>query len=85
MTRLRNDFVAVGGDRAANLGEVLKLVATFRIPDASRRGCGLRLSAVEVRALDWAIIRDSTVPNSEDHWLDAACDDHIARDAYRRP
>jgi hypothetical protein len=70
---LQNDFVAVGGNRPANLGEVLKLVASFRIPDASKRGKGLRLSAVEVRALDWAVIRDSSVDHADDHWLESSC------------
>lgn len=73
---LQNDFVVDSG-RAASLGEVLKRVASTRIPDASRRGRGLRLSAVEVRALDWAVIRDSTVDNSDENWLDIDCVSYI--------
>ena len=77
MKPLQNDFVAANTNRAATMGEVMKLITGFRIPDASRRGRGLRLSAVEVRALDWAIIRDCTVPHAEDHWLVSDCETYV--------
>ena len=38
-------------------GSVLMYV-TDRIAAASKDGCGLRLTAEEVRALDWSIIRE---------------------------
>lgn len=74
MKPIQNTFVADG--RPARLGEIMKLLS-FRIPDASKRGKGLRLSPEEVRALDWAVIRDSTVPNADEHWLSGSCTEYL--------
>lgn len=52
----------------ASLGEVLKSVG-LRIARQSARGRGVHLSATEVRALDWATLRDSSIRHSEERWL----------------
>lgn len=65
MRRVRNNLKRRDGTPWP-YGSVLSYVVD-RVREASKEGIGLRLTAEEVRALEWAVIREEGgVPNAED-------------------
>lgn len=70
MRSVKSEYVQTGTAQAATCDQVL-MVTVGKIQAASRAGRGLRLSAAEVRSLDWSIIREEG-GYSRDRWLDGS-------------